>query len=127
MNVLKSTIPNSSSDPSYAAFDAAYAVTAIAAAGAAPLQGLVPITGSGVTAITLAAPTAGLPSAIGNDGQIVTFVDTTGHAHTVTAPSNSIAPSHHLATFGGTVGSFVSLQAYNGIWYVIGNSGVTMS
>jgi hypothetical protein len=127
MNLIASTVPNASANPALASLDAPYAVTPIAAAGASPLQGLVPITGSGVTAITLATPVAGLPSAGGNDHQKLRFVDTTGHAHTVTTASNKIAPSHSVLTFGGTVGSFVELYAYNGLWYVAALSGVTPS
>jgi hypothetical protein len=39
----------------------------------------------------------------------------------------AVAPSHHLATFGGTVGDNVTFKAYQGLWYVTSNVGVTIS
>src|ERR1700676_60534 len=53
-------------------------------------SGVVYITKAGVAAMTLAAPTAGLPAAGGNDGQELTIVSTTANAHTVTTPANKI-------------------------------------
>jgi len=93
----------------------------------AATQGFLPITKSGVAALTLAVPTAGLPSAGGNDGQVLSLVDTTGNAHTITTPSNGLNGNKHIATFGGTVGQFVELYAYNAVWYVMASSGVTLS
>jgi hypothetical protein len=84
------------------------------------------ITTAGIDATTLATPTAGGPG-VGNDGDLVTIVDTGGHAHTVTTASNKIVPAHHLITFGGTAGSFVTLQAFGGLWYPLANVGVTIS
>lgn len=87
----------------------------------------VALTGTGVDAMTLATPAAGQQPA-GDDGKVVSLFDTTGHAHTITTASNIIAPSHHVATFNGTVGSNIQLQAYNGLWYAVGTpSGVTIS
>lgn len=80
------------------------------------------ITTAGVDATTLATPTAGT-----DDGKMVRVVDAGGHAHTITTAANKIVPSHHLITFGGTAGSFVDLQSFNGLWYVLASSGVTPS
>lgn len=94
--------------------------------------GTVFFTGSSADASTIALPTAGTADGQpnGQDGMMILFIDTTGHAHTVTAPSTpilGIVPSHHIATFNGTVGSWFALMAYNGYWYPVGASGVTFS
>ncbi len=93
---------------------------------ALPLFGTIYITTAGVNATTLATPTAGAPGT-GDDGKLLTVTDTGGHAHTITTASNKVAPSHHLLTFDGTVGSFVTLQAFGGLWYVKASGGVTPS
>lgn len=92
-----------------------------------PIVGTSFIETAGVDATTLATPVAGAPSAGGNDGLEITIVDNSGHAHTVTTASNIIVPSHHLATFNGTRGSFVTFIARNGVWLVLASSGVTIS
>lgn len=80
------------------------------------------VTTAGVNAMTLATPTATT-----DDGKVITVTDTTGHAQTITTASNKIAPSHSLATFNGTVGSFLTLVAFQGLWYVRASSGVMIS
>lgn len=100
---------------------------AVNGGAAAPICGTSFIETAGVDATTLAAPVAGAPSAGGNDGLEITIIDNGGHAHTVTAPANSIVPSHHVLTFGGTRGSFVTLVARNGVWIPLASSGVTPS
>lgn len=92
-----------------------------------PICGTSFIESSGVDACTLATPVAGAPSAGGNDGLEITIIDNSGHAHTVTAAANVITPSHHLVTFNGTQGSFVTLVARNGKWLPVQQSGVTIS
>jgi len=94
---------------------------------ATPICGTSFIETAGVDACTLATPVAGAPSAGGNDGLEITIIDNSGHAHTVTAASNKIVPSHHLITFGGTQGAFVTLVARNGFWIPVQSSGVTIS
>lgn len=79
------------------------------------------ITAAGVDAMTITAPTAGV-----DDGKTLEFIDTGGHAHTITGPSNCFNGSSHIGTFNGTVGSKLSLKAYNGVWYA-STSGVTLS
>jgi hypothetical protein len=81
------------------------------------------ITDAGVGAYTLAAPTAGI-----DDGKEFTIIDTTGHAHTVTTPSNVINTNKHIATFGGTLGQQLKLVAQGGTWWVNPSaSGITLS
>lgn len=80
------------------------------------------ITTAGVNATTLATPTATT-----DDGKRILVVDTGGHAHTITTASNKIVPSHHLVTFNGTAGSFVVMEAFQGLWYPLENSGVVIS
>lgn len=80
------------------------------------------ITTAGVDGTTLATPTATT-----DDGKIVRVTDVGGHAHTITCTSNKIVPSHHLVTFNGTAGSWIELEAYQGLWYPRANSGVVIS
>jgi hypothetical protein len=92
-----------------------------------PICGTSFIETAGVDACTLAQPVAGAPSAGGNDGLEITIIDNSGHAHTVTCSAGGITPSHHLITFNGTQGSFVTLVARNGYWIPVQSSGVTIS
>lgn len=80
-------------------------------------HGKVVITAAGVATLTLAAPVAGSPANGGNDGQELKILDASGHAHTITTPSNDINGNHHIATSGGSVGDAVTFTAYNGVWY----------
>ncbi len=84
------------------------------------------ITKAGVDATTLATPVAGGPG-VGNDGDRLLVVDTSGHAHTITTASNKIVPSHSLVTFGGSVGASIAFVAYNGLWYPLFATGVSIS
>ena len=127
MNVISPSVPNAASDPALGALDGVHAVAVQSADGALPLQGFAPVTKSTAAALTLGTPTAGLPSAGGNDGQTLTVCDTTGAAHTVTTATNKINGSKHIATFGGTIGQFGTFRAYNGIWYLTSSSGITLS
>jgi|HubBroStandDraft_1064217.scaffolds.fasta_scaffold00161_58 hypothetical protein len=80
------------------------------------------ITTAGVDATTL-----GTPTPTTNDFEFVRVTDVGGHAHTITCSSGKIVPAHHLVTFNGTAGSFIELEAYQGLWYPRANSGVTIS
>lgn len=84
------------------------------------------IQAAGVDAMTLASPLSG-EQPIGDDGKTLFLVDLNGAAHTVTAATNKIAPSHHLLTFNGTIGSNVTLRAISGLWVVVASTGVTAS
>ena len=97
------------------------------ATSSVPICGTSFIETAGVDACTLATPVAGAPSSGGNDGLSITIFDNSAHAHTVTTAANVIVPSHHVATFNGTQGSFVTLVARNGKWLVEASSGVVMS
>lgn len=95
------------------------------------------VTTAGVNAMTLATPKPGFYPAgtavmqsIGDprdDGKRLLIVDAGGHAHTITTAAGKIVPAHHILTFGGTAGSWVRLEAFNGLWYIIGSLGVTAS
>lgn len=78
------------------------------------------LTGASATAYTMAAPIAGA-----DDFKLVEVVDTTGHAHAITFPANSINGTLHVATYNGTVGSTLAMRAFGGVWYV--NAGTTVS
>lgn len=97
-------------------------VTASGSTDALTFPGSTFVTTAGVDAMTLATPVATT-----DDGKKLTVTDTSGHAHTITTAASKIAPGHHLITFNGTVGSFVTLQAFQGLWYVQASSGVTVS
>ena len=92
-----------------------------------PIVGTSFIETAGVDATTLAQPVAGNPAAGGNDGLEITIIDNGGHAHTVTTAAGGITPAHHLVTFNGTQGSFVTLLARNGKWLPVQQSGVTIT
>ena len=88
--------------------------------------GVIRVASSGVDAMTLATPTAGAPG-VGDDGKQIWVYDAGGHVHTITTAANKITPSHDTLTFNGTAGSYVHLLADNGLWLVLGSSGVTAS
>lgn len=94
-------------------------VTVSGSTDALPLVGSVFIATAGIDAATLATPTVTT-----DDGKTLTVVDTTGHAHTITTAAGKIAPAHSIVTFNGTVGSFVILRAFQGLWYPLASSGV---
>ena len=73
------------------------------------------------------ATTLGTPVPTTDDGKRIQVVDVTGHAHTITTAANKIVPSHSIATFNGVGGSFIVLEANQGLWYIVGSSGVTVS
>lgn len=98
-------------------------------AGAIAIKpGLVMLNTGTAGAMTLALPTAGLPSAGGNDGQELSIVAEDAEAYTVTTPSDGINGVHHVATFGGAAGDSIRLVAYDGSWWVAdGLNGVVIS
>lgn len=108
--------------------DGKHSVAVASANGAIALtQGAVVITKGTAAALTLAVPTAGLPAAAGNDGQILRIVSTTAAAHTLTTPANGLNGNRLTATFGAAIGNFIELVAYNGVWYVLASAGITLS
>src|ERR1700743_595738 len=90
-------------------------------------QGAVHITKGSIAAITIASPTAGLPSAGGNDGQELVVVSETAFAHVITNSTDGFNAkgSSGTATYGAAKGNVVRLRARNGHWWAVGNTGVT--
>jgi hypothetical protein len=86
-----------------------------------PFPGTVQLNSGSADACTLATPAAG-PQPLGDDGKTVTVYDNSGKAHTITTAANKIINSKHVATFNGTVGSNITLQALSGIWVVLGTA-----
>lgn len=95
--------------------------------------GSVIISSSGVAVLTLALPIAGAPAAGGMDGCKLTILDSSGHAHTVTTPTNGLAYQNalvgndHIATFGGTAANALVLIAFGGVWIVQAAGACTFS
>lgn len=90
-------------------------------------EGFVLCTSSGVDAMTLAAPAAGLPSAGGDDGKILTIKVGSAHAHTVTTPANAINGADDTITFTNALANFITLRAGGGTWWTLGNTGGTLT
>lgn len=89
-------------------------------------EGTVILNGAGALAMTLVAPTAGMPSAGGDDGKRLTIIAATSHAHTVTTPANKINGADDTVTYA-TAGQAATLVAYNGVWYATVLTGATLS
>jgi hypothetical protein len=97
--------------------------------------GNIAVTGAAIDAMTLATPVAGfgyglIAEGLGepkDDGKILLIFSTGAYAHTLTTAANKINGNKHIATFGGAVGDYIRLIAYNGIWYVLDSNGVTLS
>ena len=110
------------------AIDLALGVEVESANGAIGIkEGTAVITKGTAAALTLVAPTAGLPAAGGDYGKALRIVSTTAAAHTVTTPSNKINGASHIATFAAAIGNFQVLFAYNGVWYALASAGITLS
>lgn len=94
--------------------------------GAIPLLAqTVIITKATAAVMTLAAPAAGV-----DDGKIIRIVSTTAAAHTVTNTSpgfNGAGGSGDVATFGATIGNNLQLLAYNGVWLILSQVGITVA
>jgi len=102
----------------------------ITAAGALTVKPFINlITNAAVTALTLAAPTAGAQSAGGQDYITLEVISSTGYAHTVTATGllQTGSASVNVATFAAYAGAGLTLMAYNGKWIVISSVGITFS
>lgn len=104
--------------------------TVVSADGAIPVTpGVYSVTKGSAAALTLAAPTAGDPSAGGDDGARIIVVSETAFAHVITCASvgfNGKAASG-TATFAAAKGNGVTLTARNGQWWVLSNVGVTIA
>lgn len=88
--------------------------------------GLVVINASGVDACTLANPIAG-GYGVGDDGKTLKIWVNTAQAHTVTTGAHGLNGNKNIATAAGALGNMLTLQAWNGVWLVEGNSGFTLS
>lgn len=111
----------------------------VKAAGSADVipvaSGEVFVTATGVDAMTLALPRAGVypagvPQSLGDprdDGKELLILSTTAQAHTVTTPALGINGVNHILTFGGAVDDWIKLKAFNGTWWVVGSNGVVVS
>ena len=88
------------------------------------------ITKGTAATLTIAAPTAGVPAKGGHDGMRVTVLSTTAAAHTLTNSSpgfNGAGSGSDVGTFGAAIGNWITLEAYNGAWYVVGSLNVTLA
>jgi hypothetical protein len=66
----------------------------------------------------------------GDDGKQLTILLTTAHTAAITvgaAGHGYVNGSKNVITFTGVIGNYVFLEAYNGVWYVLGNTGGTLS
>jgi len=84
------------------------------------------ITKAGVAAMTLADPTATT-----HDGVRLTFLSTTANAHTLDNSAgsgfNGAGAGADIGTFGGAIADLIVVEAYQGAWYVILNTNVTLA
>lgn len=82
----------------------------------------------GAGGYTLAAPTAG-GAGVGQDGQIFELVTTTAQAHVITSSVDGFNAkgSSGTATWTAAIGNALKLLAYNGHWYAITKTGVTIA
>jgi hypothetical protein len=110
------------------AFDPAWALEHDTASGAIAIkEGTVVLDAGSALAMTLVAPTAGAPSAGGDDGKELTIITRTAQAHTVTTPANALNTNKHIATWTAAIGNAITFIAYNGVWYASLVSGVTIT
>jgi hypothetical protein len=88
--------------------------------------GTVFITKGSAAALTIANPTSGV-----HDGMRITIVSTTAFAHTVSnaagAGFNGGGAASDVGTFAAAAGNGMTLEAYQGKWYVSNNTGVTLA
>lgn len=66
----------------------------------------------------------------GDDGKVLTILLTTAQVAVITvgtAGHGYVNGSKNVITFTGVIGNYVILEAYNGVWYVLGNVGGTLS
>lgn len=81
---------------------------------------------AGVDAMVLTAPTAGI-----DDNLSIAIFSDTLNAHTITATSlfasGASAGLKSTATFAAFRGAGVILRAYNGVWQVVGQTGISFT
>lgn len=113
-----------SSEAAVLAMQAQMGITyAIAADGALPTgSATVILTKAGVSAMTLAAPSA--------DGVVLTVFSYSDNAHTITTVDlihDGTTGTHDLATFAAFKGASLTLVGYDGKWLVKSNVAVTIT
>ncbi len=109
---ISSTSPDQGT--AVAQIDSLYAVQVISGDGAITIkEGTVYLTKGTAAAITLAAPTAGLPSAGGDDGKELRVITTTAAAHVITSSVDGFNAkgSSGTATFTAAIGNAVTFSA----------------
>ena len=83
-----------------------------------------------ITKGTAAALTLAVPTATTHDGVTIEVVSTTAAAHTVTATTvgfNAGDAASDVGTFGGAIADRFKFIAYQGEWYVVQNTNVTLA
>jgi hypothetical protein len=100
--------------------------TNLTASGAVPVRPSTNyvITNAAITALTLAAPTAGT-----DDGVTISIRSATAFAHTLTATGllQTGSAAVNVATFAAFAGAGLTLRAFNGKWMVESSTGITFS
>jgi hypothetical protein len=86
----------------------------------------------GTIAITKATPlgssTLATPTVTTHDGYILRITSTTAQAHVVSCASGKVnGGTTTTLTFGGAIGDSIVLVAYQGVWYSVANTNVTLS
>jgi hypothetical protein len=97
------------------------------AAGAISVGGSAVLKAGSAAAMTLAAPIAGSQLSGGQDFAEMVIFAADAYAYTVTTPTNALNGNKHIATFAAAAGNAVYLEAFNGVWYVAQNNGITLS
>jgi hypothetical protein len=122
-------IPNLNGSP-LSGVAAPTTVGAIAASGAAAIptfnKDFFITKSSAGAAVTLADPTSGT-----HDGVHLRFIATTAQAHSVDNSAgsgffSSGGSSKDVATFGGAIGDYLHIVAYQGKWYILDNLHITL-
>ena len=88
-------------------------------------NGTVLINKGSIAAMTLSVPLAGAQSVGGEDGFTLRFEAVTNFAHTITTSTNGFNGTNHIITI--VPPSSVLLIAYNGVWYLVGPAGGSLS
>ena len=98
---------------------------AITGDGAITIQNAVVVLSKGsAAAITIAAPTAGT-----HDGIVIEVIAISAQAHVITSAVDGFNAkgSSGTVTFTAAIGNAVTLRAYNGHWYTVNQTGVTVA
>jgi hypothetical protein len=88
-------------------------------------QGVVTLNKAGVLAASIVKPTA-----LTDDYKLITITSLSAQLHTLVITGGTFGnggAGFTTATFGAAAGNSITLLAYNGQWYVVGNRGVTFA